>query len=251
MSGEVIRYGFVLPHWFYWSIMIVFPFVFLFFAKRRAAADAALKAKDQVILTEDIEDGAKKVDWTPPGNWLTKIIDKVCVAVGQFASLWIIIGILYYVFEVVGRYFFNSPTNWVHEACFLMFGVMYTLGGAALFHIDGHVRVDVFYAKWTRRQRAGADMVTANIFYIFILGMLFSGWTFFSIGLDQNALPSWLAWIAQGYNMDLSQSEWQIAHWPIKAMIPFGAFLVAIMGISRFIKDFQTFQHFSEVDNAK
>ncbi|MBE0531126.1 MAG: TRAP transporter small permease subunit [Rhodospirillales bacterium] len=251
MSGEVVRYGFVLPHWFFWGIMIVFPLVFLLLAQRRAAADAALKAKDQVILTEDIEAEAQKVDWLPPGNRFTRAVDALCMWVGQFASLWIIIGICYYVFEVLGRYFFNSPTNWVHEASFLMFGVMYTLGGAALYLIDGHVRVDVFYAKWSRRARAGADMVTTNIFFIFILGMLFSGWTFFSIGLDQNALPSWLSWIAQGYNMDLSQSEWQIAHWPVKAMIPFGAFLVALMGISRFVKDFQTFKHFSEVDNDK
>lgn len=251
MSGEVIRYGFVLPHWFYWGIMFVFPSVFLFFAHRRAAADAALKARDQVILTEDIEADAQKVLWAPPGNRLTKAIDATCMGIGQFASLWIIIGIFYYLFEVLGRYFFNSPTNWVHEASFLMFGVMYTLGGAALYMLDGHVRVDVFYAKWSRRARAGADMVTANIAYIFILGMLFSGWTFLSVGLDQNQMPSWLAWMAQGYNFDLSQSEWQIAHWPVKAMIPFGAFLVALEGISRFVKDFQTFKHFSEVDNDK
>lgn len=251
MSGEVIRYGFVLPHWFYWSIMIVFPFVFLLFAKRRAAADAALKAKDQIILTEDIEDEAKKVEWMPPGNMFTRVVDTLVHGIGVFASLWTIIGIFYYMFEVIGRYFFNSPTNWVHEASFLMFGVMYTLGGGALYLADGHVRVDVFYAKWSRRARAGADMVTANIAFIFILGMLFSGWTFFSIGLDQNQMPSWLAWVAQGYNMDLSQSEWQVAYWPIKAMIPFGAFLVALIGVSRFIKDFQTFRHLSEVDNAK
>ena len=60
-------------------------------------------------------------------------------------------------------------------------------------------------------------------------------------------LPSWLA---MGYNMDISQSEWQVAYWPIKFAIPFGAFLVILILISRFVKDIQTFRHFSEVDNA-
>lgn len=248
MGGEVIRYGFVLPHWAFWGSLVIFPFVFLMLAKRRERADARLKAKDHVILTEDIEDDAKKVVWTPPGNLFTRVIDHVSLGIGVFASLWTIICVLFYMFEVIGRYFFNSPTNWVHEAAFLTFGVMYTLGGAALYLADGHVRVDVFYAKWSRRGRAGADMVTSIIFYIFILGMLFSGWNFFAQGLDQNVIPSW---IAQGYNMDLSQSEWQIAYWPVKGMIPLGAFLVALMGVSRFVKDFQTFQHFGEVENAK
>lgn len=247
MGGEVVRYGFVLPHWAFWGAAIVFPLVFLWLADRRAKADAALAAKDQVTITEGVDD-EKKAVWTAPGNAFTRAIDKVCHGIAVWASLWTIIAILYYVFEVAGRYVFNSPTNWVHEACFLMFGVMYTLGGANLFRIDGHVRVDVFYANWSPRARAGADIVTANIFYIFILGMLFAGWNFFAQGLDQRVIPSW---IAQGYNFDISQTEWQIAYWPIKGAIPFSAFLVALMGAARFIKDLQTFRHFSEAENAR
>jgi TRAP-type mannitol/chloroaromatic compound transport system permease small subunit len=136
----------------------------------------------------------------------------------------------------------------VHEASFLLFGVMYTLGGALLYQIDGHVRVDVFYSNWSPRGRAGADLVLAPIFYVFILGMLFSGWNFFAQALDQNVVPSW---IAQGYNFDISATEWQIPYWPIKFAIPLGAFLVALIGASRFVKDLQTFRHYSEVGNAK
>jgi hypothetical protein len=86
------------------------------------------------------------------------------------------------------------------------------------------------------------------ISYIFILGILISGWLFFAQGLDRAYLPEWLA---LGYNMDLSQTEWQIPYWPIKFAIPFGAFLVAMMGVSRFVKDVQTFRHFSEVDGGQ
>ena len=243
-----MRYGFVLPHWLFWGLLVVFPTVFLILARRRAKADAALKAKHLVTLTEDVEDDAKKADWMPPGNRLTRVIDAVCHGIGVFVSLWTVICVMNYVFEVVARYFFNSPTNWAHEGSFLMFGMMYTLGGAALWLVDGHVRVDVFYAKWSRRGRAGADIITSVISYIFILGILISGWLFFAQGLDRAYLPEWLA---LGYNMDLSQTEWQIPYWPIKFAIPFGAFLVAMMGVSRFVKDVQTFRHFSEVDGGQ
>jgi len=247
MSGEFDRIGFVLPHWAFWGLMIVFPIVFMVLARMRAAADAALKAKDQVVLTEDIEDDAKKVAWVAPGNWYTRLVDPLALNVGMFVCLWTVIGVLNYVFEVVSRYAFNAPTNWVHEASFLMFGVMYTLGGAALFLADGHVRVDVFYTKWSRRGRAGADIVTSVLSAIFLVSIFITGWLFWAQGLDQNILPSWLA---MGYNMDISQSEWQIAYWPIKFAIPFGAFLVILILISRFVKDIQTFRHFSEVDDA-
>lgn len=235
--------AFEMPHWAYWTIIVAWPAIFLFFARRRAAADAALRAKDQVTLTEDVEEDAKKGEWSPPGNRLTRAIDATSYGVGLFVSLWSVVCVCYYTFEVISRYFFDAPTDWVHEGSFLMFGVMYTLGGAALYLADGHVRVDVFYSKWSPRGRAGADIITSVIFYIFIMGMLISGWIFFAQGLDQNILPSWLA---MGYNMDISQTQWRIAYWPIKFAIPFGAFLVATQGVSQFIKNVQTFRHFGE-----
>jgi TRAP-type mannitol/chloroaromatic compound transport system permease small subunit len=248
MGGDAVGYGFVLPHWLFWGLMVVFPGLFLALARRRAAADAALKAQDRVTLTEDVEADAKKADWTPPGNRLTRVIDRACHGVGVYACLWTVLCVFNYVFEVVARYCFNAPTNWAHEASFLMFGVMYTLGGGALYLADGHVRVDVFYAKWSRRGRAGADLITSTLASIFILGMLISGWLFFAQGLDRAYLPEWLA---LGYNMDLSQTEWQVPYWPIKFAIPLGALLVALVGVSRFVKDFQTFRHFSEATDAQ
>jgi TRAP-type mannitol/chloroaromatic compound transport system permease small subunit len=248
MSGEIVHHAFVLPHWLYWTLILVVPPVFLYFAHRRAAADAALRTKDRITLTEEVEDGAKKADWEPPGNWLTRAIDATCYGIGVFVSVWTIITVSFYVFEVISRYFFGAPTNWAHEGSFLLFGVMYTLGGAALYLVDGHVRVDVFYAKWSRRGRAAADIVAAPIVCIFVLGFLVSGWLFFAQGLDRAYLPEWLA---LGYNMDISQTEWQIPYWPIKFTIPLGAFLVGLVALSRFVKDVQTFRHFSEIDDAQ
>jgi TRAP-type mannitol/chloroaromatic compound transport system permease small subunit len=248
MSGEFVHHAFVLPHWLYWSLMLGVPSVFLWFARRRAAADAALRAKDRITLTEEAEGVVKTAEWMPPGNRLTRVIDATCYGIGVFVSIWTIITVSFYVFEVISRYFFDAPTNWAHEGSFLLFGVMYTLGGAALYLVDGHVRVDVFYSKWSRRGRAGADMATAPIVGIFVLGFVISGWLFFAQGLDRAYLPDWLA---LGYNMDISQTEWQIPYWPIKFAIPLGGFLVGLIMVSRFVKDFQTFRHFSEIDDAR
>ena len=247
-GSDIVSQGFVLPHWAFWGGMIVFPLVFLLLWRIRSAAEIALRNQDNVTLTEEVEEEGGKSAWKAPGNRFTRVVDAVNGFAGGFTSLWTVICVMFYVFEVVGRYFFNSPTNWVHEAAFLMFGMMYTISGAACYLADGHVRVDLFYANWSPRGKAASDLIMSTFFYVFALAILMTGWIFFSQGLDQGVLPSW---IAQGYQFDISQSEWQVAYWPVKAMIPLGGFLICLQGASRFIKDLQTFRYFGEVLYAK
>ncbi len=245
MDGEILSYGFVLPHWMYWGLLIVFPAVFLLLARMRADAEAARKAQDQVTTTDEVEE---EPEWTPPGNALTRVIDKASAATCSFTSIWTVICVLFYTFEVVSRYLFNAPTNWVHEGAFLMFGAMYTVSGAACYLLDGHVRVDLFYANWSPRGKAASDIVMSVFFFMFTVAFLVTGWIFAAQGLDQGVLPSWLA---LGYQFDISQSEWQIAYWPVKFMIPLGGLLIVLQGASRFVKDVQTFRYYGEVQNAK
>jgi len=245
MDGEILSYGFVLPHWMYWGLLIVFPAVFLFLARMRAGAEAAKKAQDQVTTTDEVEE---EPEWAPPGNAVTRVIDKASAATGSFTSIWTVICVLFYTFEVVSRYLFNAPTNWVHEGAFLMFGAMYTVSGGACYLLDGHVRVDLFYANWGPRGKAASNIVMSIFFFMFTIAFLATGWIFAAQGLDQGVLPSWLA---LGYQFDISQSEWQIAYWPVKFMIPLGGLLIVLQGTSRLVKDIQTFRYYGEVQNAK
>ena len=80
-----------------------------------------------------------------------------------------------YYYEVIARFVFNSPTNWVHESMFLMFGMQYMLSGAYAYREDQHVRVDVIYAKFSPRGKAIADIITSVFFFIFIGTMLVDG----------------------------------------------------------------------------
>jgi hypothetical protein len=81
----------------------------------------------------------------------TDAIEWVNVKVGEFVAYWAVIAVFVYYYEVLARYVFNSPTNWVHESMFLMFGMQYLLSGAYAYHDDQHVRVDVVYSKLSTR----------------------------------------------------------------------------------------------------
>ena len=133
-----------------------------------------------------------------------------------------VIAVFAYYYEVVARFVFNSPTNWVHESMFLMFGMQYMISGAYAYREDQHVRVDVFYSKFSRRGKAIADIVSSVFFFIFTITMLWTGWRF---AADAVA------------NGESSFTEWGIQYWPVKLALPIGAALIILQGVSKLIKD--------------
>ena len=94
----------------------------------------------------------------------TDAIEWVTVHTGEFVAYWAVISVFGYYYEVVARFAFNSPTNWLHESMFLMYGMQYMLAGAFAYQCDQHVRVDVLYVKLSPRGRAIADIIHIRVF---------------------------------------------------------------------------------------
>ncbi len=245
MDDFQVQQGFVLPHWLYWSALAFFPLFYMALDRWRQGdtpEDAAAESEKEALPTsEEIEAAASKAaqdDWEAPGNAFTRVADRISSFSGVFVSYWIVIAVVIYSYEVVSRYFFNAPTNWVHEAAFLMFGMMYVMSGAYGYLHKAHVRVDVLYIKLDQRQRAALDIVLWLFFLVFTIVFLTTCWTFFAQAADQN-----MFFFGQGYANDLSQSEWQIQYLPVKGLMVLGTVLLLIQGIAGLIKDVQTFAH--------
>ena len=153
---------------------------------------------------------------------ITDAIEWLSVRSGQFVAYWAVIAVFVYYYEVIARYLFNSPTNWVHESMFLMFGMQYMISGAYAYREDQHVRVDVVYAKFSPRGKAIADIVTSVFFFIFIGTMLWTGIRFAGDAVQLG---------------ETSFTEWGIQYWPVKLAIPVGAGLMLLQGIAKLIKD--------------
>jgi TRAP-type mannitol/chloroaromatic compound transport system permease small subunit len=153
---------------------------------------------------------------------VTDMIETVNVKAGEFVAWWSLIAVFVYYYEVIARFVFNSPTNWVHESMFLMFGMQYMLSGAYAYREDQHVRVDVIYAKFSPRGKAIADIVTSVFFFIFIGTMLVTGYRFAADAVNAG---------------EHSFTEWGIQYWPVKLAIPIGAALLLLQGIAKLLKD--------------
>ncbi len=152
-------------------------------------------------------------------------IDWLVRTVGSLVAYWSVLAVFAYYYEVVARYVFNSPTNWVHESMFLMFGMQYMLAGAYAYRDETHVRVDIVYSQLSVRGRAICDVITSFFFFLFVGTMLFTGWRFASDAMSVG---------------ERSFTEWGIQYWPVKLMIPVGATLLLLQGFSRLMRDIAT-----------
>ena len=151
-----------------------------------------------------------------------RLVSRLNGLVGEFVAYWSVIAVVVYYYEVIARYVFNSPTNWAHESMFLMFGMQYLLAGGYVLREGAHVRVDVIYNYFSNRGKAIVDLFTSIFFFIFVVTLLFTGWTFF---LDSYKVS------------EVSFTEWAIQYWPIKFALPLGAALLLLQGIAQLLKD--------------
>ncbi|WP_412507483.1 TRAP transporter small permease subunit [Roseovarius sp. SYSU LYC5161] len=193
-------------------------------AKDRMAAAPQPYADEEERL-EEVEEAEEKSDMDHIGTGWTGALDRLSYYAGEFVSYWMVIAVFAYYFEVVARYVFNSPTIWVHEGMFLMFGMQYLIAGAYAALTDAHVKVDVFYAEWSPLRKAVVDLFTSIFFFIFAGTLLATGWIF---AMDATRVG------------EVSFSEWTIAYWPFKWAIVVGAILLILQGISKLAQDVAT-----------
>lgn len=202
-------------------LMLVDAFLIPGLARRRRAQEPPV-VHEELHVPEVHEQGTGEDPTLGLHTRFTDAIEWVNTKAGEYVAYWAVISVFVYYYEVMARFLFNSPTNWVHESMFLMYGMQYMISGAYAYREDQHVRVDVVYSKLSPRGKAIADIVSSAFFFIFTLTLLWTGGRF--------ALDS-------VHNAETSFAEWGIQYWPIKLTIPIGAALIVLQGISKLIKD--------------
>lgn len=151
-----------------------------------------------------------------------RAIDLLNKWVAQTVSWIVVIIIATTIYEVIMRYIFNAPTDWVFEFNYLIHGPYFLLLGAYTYAINGHVSVDIVHGRLSPRAKAIVDLFTMPLFFFFILMMFIFG--------GQFALNS------LSFHETLS-SAWAPPIYPVKFIIPIAAFLLLLQGIARYIRN--------------
>jgi TRAP-type mannitol/chloroaromatic compound transport system permease small subunit len=149
-------------------------------------------------------------------------MDATSRFVGKVVMFWVIgmMGIL--LFETLSRTIFNHPHIWAVEFSQFVMAAYYMLGGCYSFLIEGHVRMDIFYEKWSARRRATFDIFTFFLLFFYLVILL--------IGAIQGIQ----------YSLEFKQvsySSWAPPITPIKMIMTVGIVLMMLQVLSEFFKD--------------
>jgi TRAP-type mannitol/chloroaromatic compound transport system permease small subunit len=94
---------------------------------------------------------------------------------GKISSFVLMLIMLFLCYEVVMRYFFNSPTIWVHELSGFSFAFYLALTGPWLLERKEHVSVDIIYSRFPARFRLTADIISYLVCLAFFVVLFWVG----------------------------------------------------------------------------
>jgi TRAP-type mannitol/chloroaromatic compound transport system permease small subunit len=101
-------------------------------------------------------------------------IDRITAAVGRIAT-WCSLCVVIAEFAVVVlRYALGFGSIRLQESVLYAHAGLFMLAAAWTLQIDGHVRVDIFYARGTARTRAVVDLLGAVVFLLPFAAVLFA-----------------------------------------------------------------------------
>jgi len=94
---------------------------------------------------------------------LTKIFDYTLKGTAYFSGGLIIILMLSISYEVVMRYFFNSPTSWAIDFSGYMQYAIVMLGAAWVLKRNGHTKIDLLSAQLKGKKQTILNAITSSI----------------------------------------------------------------------------------------
>ncbi|MFZ7127198.1 MAG: TRAP transporter small permease subunit [Desulfobacterales bacterium] len=160
-----------------------------------------------------------------PIKLFVRYVDATSTVVGKFSQylVFAMMGVL--LFESIFRTLFNQPHIWVVEVAQFTMAAYYLLGGGYSMILDGHVRMDLLYGRWSPRTRAVMDSIT-SVVLIFYLVLLLYG----AISSVEYALR---------YGQ-VNYTSWGPPLAPIKIIMAIGILLMLLQSIAFFFKDLAT-----------
>ncbi|MEQ9217523.1 MAG: TRAP transporter small permease subunit [Cyclobacteriaceae bacterium] len=154
---------------------------------------------------------------------LTTLLERSVAQIGKLASWLSLLIVFIIVVDVFMRYTFSITSSASFEIEWHLFGALFLLASGWALQEDKHVRVDVFYQKFSTKSKAWINL-TGTVFLLlpfcyvgFVEGLQFTI-TSYQIGEtspDPGGLPG---------------------RFIIKSMIPAGMFLLGMQGIAIILK---------------
>jgi TRAP-type mannitol/chloroaromatic compound transport system permease small subunit len=150
-------------------------------------------------------------------------VDKISTKAGQFSAISVVLLTALICWEVLNRYAFNNPHDWVFDITYMLYGIMFMMAGAYTLSKNGHVRGDVLYGFFKPRTQALFDLILYFIFFIpGIIALVYAGIYF------------------AGESLAINEHTTQTANgppiWPFKMIIPIAGGLLLLQGLAEIVR---------------
>jgi TRAP-type mannitol/chloroaromatic compound transport system permease small subunit len=155
-------------------------------------------------------------------DWL---IDGIAELMGRVGWLLLLYCMIFGVSDVFLRYALNMPSQWIGTTMQAAMVLIACMGGAYALKYDAFVKLDLFYARASRRQKAVLDVLTAGFSFLFLYVLIWKGIDAATLSYRLNQVTPTAVPIPLG---------------PIKSAIPLGATVVMVMVIRQFVRDIHT-----------
>jgi len=124
--------------------------------------------------------------------------------------------------EIIGRYFFNFPSDWANEVNEYLLCVLTMLGGGYCVLTDAHIRVDILWQRFDFKTQSAVELATA-VFPIAFLGII--TWIGF--------VDSFEALVENKRSMSILA----LPLWPSMLAVPLGTGLMLLQLVVRLTRD--------------
>ena len=155
---------------------------------------------------------------------IIRTIETVSEYSGRWASWLCVVLVLVLTYETTARYVFDAPTVWAHVTATMLYGSIGMLGLAYTHLHDGHIRVDLLYARLSVKARAILDAVLSLIGLFPLLYVLIKVSYFFVV-------RSW------AQHEVMMESFWYPPASPFRTMMLVGWILFTLQCLARFARD--------------
>lgn len=125
-------------------------------------------------------------------------------------------------YSSIMRSVFSTNLIWVMEMSQFMMSAYYLLGGAYSMQLDAHVRMDLFYCRWSPRTQNTVDAFTIWFVIIFLVFLLLGG-----ISSTEYALV----------NNQRNYTAWGPQLAPIKIIMTIGVGMMLLQSIAIFFRN--------------
>ncbi len=160
-------------------------------------------------------------------NFLINTINTLNEQIGRATTWLTTVLVLLFCYDVLMRYVFDSSSVAMFELEWHLFSIIFLLGAGYTLQHDKHVRVDIFYAKFSPQGKAWVNLLGTLLFLIPFCIIIFKG-----------AIP----YIELSLRIDEGSSDaGGLPHrYIIKTFMFVGFFLLMLQGISLISKSLLT-----------